>query len=67
MSEMDVFAAMGIAGFGKTQKKRELDPTRFEKNRRADVRAFLLVCMYDVLSNGLLWIFFGLGVDFCFC
>ncbi|PPQ80015.1 hypothetical protein CVT26_011897 [Gymnopilus dilepis] len=48
MSEMDVFAAMGIAGFGKTQKKRELDPTRFEKNRRADVRAF---CLYDTSAS----------------
>ncbi|KAI0768493.1 transcription factor [Trametes elegans] len=36
MSEMDVFAAMGIAGFGKKPKQRQLDPNRFEKNKRED-------------------------------
>ena len=30
-------AMMGIAGFGKKTKKRELDPRRFEKNRREEV------------------------------
>jgi hypothetical protein len=30
-------AMMGIAGFGKKTKKRELDPRRFEKNRRKEV------------------------------
>ncbi len=34
----DVFAAMGIAGFGKTLNKRQLDPHRFDKNKRAEVR-----------------------------
>ncbi|KAI0374379.1 transcription factor [Pilatotrama ljubarskyi] len=33
---MDVFAAMGIAGFGKKPKQRQLDPNRFEKNKRGD-------------------------------
>ncbi|KAH9949024.1 hypothetical protein B0H21DRAFT_199744 [Amylocystis lapponica] len=36
MADMDVFAAMGIAGFGKKQNQRLLDPKRFEKNRRED-------------------------------
>ncbi|KAF9229667.1 transcription factor [Gyrodon lividus] len=31
---MDVFAAMGISGFGKTVKRRELDPSRFDKAKR---------------------------------
>ena len=35
--DMDVMAMMGITGFGKQTKKRELDPRRFEKNRRAEV------------------------------
>ena len=34
MSDMDVFAAMGIAGFGKAAQKRQLDPSRFDKNKR---------------------------------
>ncbi|PCH33445.1 transcription factor [Wolfiporia cocos MD-104 SS10] len=33
---MDVFAAMGISGFGKKVKQRQLDPNRFEKNKRDD-------------------------------
>nr|VWO96630.1 Transcriptional repressor TUP1 [Ganoderma boninense] len=36
MSDMDVLAAMGIAGFGKKPKQRQLDPNRFEKNKRGD-------------------------------
>jgi hypothetical protein len=32
--DADMMAMMGIAGFGKQTKKRELDPRRFEKNRR---------------------------------
>jgi len=35
--DMDVMAMMGITGFGKQTKKRELDPRRFEKNRREEV------------------------------
>ncbi|KAJ3571352.1 hypothetical protein NP233_g3822 [Leucocoprinus birnbaumii] len=38
MSDMDVFAAMGIAGFGKSTKKRQLDPHRFDKNKRDEVK-----------------------------
>ncbi|KAF9042099.1 transcription factor [Panaeolus papilionaceus] len=33
----DMFAAMGISGFGKTVQKRQLDPTRFDKNKRDEV------------------------------
>ncbi|OJT12578.1 WD repeat-containing protein 70 [Trametes pubescens] len=36
MSDMDVFAAMGIGGFGKKTKQRQLDPNRFEKNKRSE-------------------------------
>ena len=35
--DMDVMAMMGITGFGKQTRKRELDPRRFEKNRREEV------------------------------
>ncbi|KAF8845415.1 WD40 repeat-like protein [Paxillus ammoniavirescens] len=37
MADMDVFAAMGISGFGKADKRRELDPSRFDKTKRDDV------------------------------
>ena len=44
MADMDVFAAMGIAGFGKASKKKELDPARFDKNKRSSgVVCFLLL------------------------
>ncbi|KAH7908264.1 hypothetical protein BJ138DRAFT_1103658 [Hygrophoropsis aurantiaca] len=36
MADTDVFAAMGIAGFGKATKKRTLDPSRFDKAKRED-------------------------------
>ncbi|KAH9487147.1 WD repeat-containing protein 70 [Psilocybe cubensis] len=36
MADMDVFAAMGISGFGKTTQKKELDPARFDKNKREE-------------------------------
>jgi hypothetical protein len=39
MDEMDVFAAMGIAGFGKSNQKKKLDPARFDKNKRDEVPA----------------------------
>ncbi|TFK41387.1 transcription factor [Crucibulum laeve] len=32
----DVLAAMGIAGFGKATKKKQLDPARFDKNKREE-------------------------------
>lgn len=38
MADMDVFAAMGISGFGKATKKKQLDPARFDKNKRDAVR-----------------------------
>ncbi len=31
-----MFAAMGIGGFGKKTKQRQLDPNRFEKNKRSE-------------------------------
>jgi hypothetical protein len=37
MADMDMFAAMGISGFGKKTNQRLLDPMRFEKNRRYEV------------------------------
>lgn len=36
--DADIMAAMGIAGFGKQQKQKKLDPNRFDKNKRAEVR-----------------------------
>ncbi len=32
-----MMAAMGIAGFGKQAKHKQLDPNRFDKNKRAEV------------------------------
>ena len=43
MSDMDVFAAMGIAGFGKKQKQRQLDPKRFDKNKQEEVCVLIRV------------------------
>ncbi|KAG2045188.1 transcription factor [Suillus americanus] len=37
MADMDVFSAMGIVGFGKATKKRELDPNRFDKTKREEL------------------------------
>lgn len=37
MADMDVFSAMGIIGFGKAAKKRELDPNRFDKTKREEL------------------------------
>ena len=37
MADMDMAAMMGFAGFGKKPKQKQLDPKRFEKNRREDV------------------------------
>ena len=34
MDDTDIMAAMGIAGFGKQKTQRQLDPKRFEKNKR---------------------------------
>ncbi|KAF8735753.1 hypothetical protein AX14_001540 [Amanita brunnescens Koide BX004] len=34
MDDADIMAAMGIGGFGKQVKKRELDPARFDKTKR---------------------------------
>lgn len=55
MSDMDVFAAMGIAGFGKKTKQRQLDPKRFEKNKREEVRpptSVVLLKSFSELSLG---------------
>jgi WD40 repeat protein len=48
MAEMDIFAAMGISGFGKASKKRELDPARFDKNKRSSGTE---VCFTPNISN----------------
>jgi hypothetical protein len=45
MADMDVLAAMGITGFGKASKKKELDPARFDKNKRSSV---LEVCFLPI-------------------
>jgi hypothetical protein len=37
MAETDLLGAMGISGFGKKSKSKQLDPMRFEKNRRDEV------------------------------
>jgi hypothetical protein len=42
MADMDVFAAMGISGFGKAVKKAELNPSRFDKNKREEVGRYLI-------------------------
>ena len=42
MADMDVFAAMGISGFGKKPRERQLDPNRFEKNKREDTVRHIL-------------------------
>lgn len=33
-----MMAMMGIAGFGKQKKQKQLDPNRFDKNKRTEVR-----------------------------
>lgn len=37
-----MFAAMGISGFGKATKKRQLDPHRFDKNKREEARRVMI-------------------------
>ena len=49
MDDMDMMAAMGIAGFGKKQKQRLLDPKRFEKNRREEVRDPFMLPEYALI------------------
>ncbi|KAG6832215.1 hypothetical protein H0H92_004180 [Tricholoma furcatifolium] len=36
MADMDMLEAMGISGFGKATKKKQLDPSRFDKNKRTE-------------------------------
>ena len=45
MADIDILAAMGISGFGKSSKKRELDPSRFDKNKRSTVGE---VCWFGI-------------------
>lgn len=45
----EMMAMMGIAGFGKQKKQKQLDPNRFDKSKRAEVR-FFVRCMYNVRS-----------------
>ena len=47
--DVDMMAMMGIAGFGKQTKKRELDPRRFEKNRREEVGSTRAVSLLRVV------------------
>ena len=42
MDDVDVMAAMGISGFGKKPKQRQLDPRRFEKNKRDEAVSHVL-------------------------
>jgi hypothetical protein len=51
MVDMDVFSAMGIVGFGKAAKKRELDPNRFDKTRREELVVGLIVFRLPLSSN----------------
>ena len=44
MADMDVFAAMGISGFGKNTSKKKLDPSRFDKNIRTKVSIPYITC-----------------------
>ena len=48
--DADMMAMMGITGFGKKTKKRELDPKRFEKNRREEV-CLVSCCAYFLISR----------------
>lgn len=53
MDDTDIMAAMGIAGFGKQQKKRQLDPHRFDKQKRVESREVHMILglleLYDSL------------------
>lgn len=51
MADMDVFSAMGIVGFGKAAKKRELDPNRFDKTRREELVVSFIVFRLPLSSN----------------
>ena len=44
-----MFAAMGISGFGKATVKRQLDPSRFDKNKREEVEFQCLRHGFDQL------------------
>ena len=50
MSDMDVFSAMGIAGFGKAPQKRQLDPRRFDKNIREEVCVHFISSLLQVYT-----------------
>jgi hypothetical protein len=52
MSDVDLFAAMGISGFGKALKKKQLDPNRFEKNRREQVRVSSFIVLAFARTHG---------------
>jgi hypothetical protein len=51
MADMDVFSAMGIVGFGKAAKKRELDPNRFDKTRREELVVSFIVFRLPLSSD----------------
>lgn len=51
----DVLAAMGISGFGKATNKKQLDPNRFDKNKRSEVCGIRLPlslpCVYSNIGQ----------------
>jgi len=50
----DVFATMGLSGFGKATKKKQLDPNRFDKNKRSEVCSLRLhfpPCAYSNIGQ----------------
>lgn len=51
MSDTDILAAMGISGFGKKPKQRQLDPRRFDKNKREDVCIISVVFVCNIQSH----------------
>jgi hypothetical protein len=42
MADMDVFAAMGISGFGKAAPSKQLDAARFDKMKREPEKVILV-------------------------
>ncbi|KAI0082227.1 transcription factor [Panus rudis PR-1116 ss-1] len=53
MDDQDIMAAMGISGFGKKPKQRQLDPKRFERNKREEASSSTAVDTGDKPAQGL--------------
>ena len=51
MDADEIFAAMGITGFGKAAPKRELDPNRFDKTKRDPVSHSLFIITLSLTSG----------------